>query len=128
MRLRWIIAVAVVVAVVGAGLFAARVRAERERIEKASAETALRDELAQMRKAIASFRADNGRYPQTLDELLPKYLRRIPTDPMTKSSQWRLTTEETVEMPNDFGGLKPAAPQGSVIIDVHSSAPGYGDY
>jgi len=124
MRLRWVIVAVVVVRAGGALYVQQRARMERER--KTARETALRDTLAAMRKAIANFHEDNGRYPGTLEELVPKYLRRIPTDPM--GTPWRVTTEETVEVPNDFGGLKPAAPQGTVVIDVHSSAPGYGEY
>ena len=124
MRLRWAI-VAVVVVLAGGALYVQQ-RARMERERKTARETALRDTLAAMRGAIAKFHEDNGRYPGTLEELVPKYLRQVPADPMGTS--WRLTTEETVEVPNDFGGLKPAAPQGTVVIDVHSSAPGYGEY
>ena len=31
--------------------------------------------------ALKTFRADEGRFPATLDELVPKYLRAVPQDP-----------------------------------------------
>ena len=60
-----------------------------------------------MRIAIDNFFADKRRYPATLDELVPNYLRRIPTDPITNE-----TTSWIVE------------PSGPEVTDVHSGAPG----
>ncbi|HJQ36986.1 MAG TPA: hypothetical protein VKB93_07595 [Thermoanaerobaculia bacterium] len=119
----------VVVAVLLAGAFTAwQVKKNMEEARRQAMVNALHENLAQMRGSIAKFRADNGRYPYSLDELVPRYMRRIPPDPMTGEASWRLTTEETVQPSDDFrgssGGLKPAAPQ-TVVIDVHSSAPGY---
>lgn len=86
--------------------------------------TALKDNLASMRKAIAAFRASEGRYPRTLEELVPKYLRRIPVDPVTgTASTWRVTTEETVQPNSDF--VATTAPKTEkYIVDVHSGASG----
>lgn len=55
-------------------------------------ETALRETLAITRDAIDKFHADNDRYPTTLAELVDKrYLRSLPTDPMTQSKDsWTL--------------------------------------
>jgi len=55
-------------------------------------ETALKETLAVTRDAIDKFHADNDRYPSNLDELVSKrYLRRLPTDPLTESSDtWTL--------------------------------------
>jgi hypothetical protein len=89
---------------------------------------ALRSELAMMRGAIRKFRDENGRYPHSLDELTPKYLRRIPVDPFTRAADWKLDTEETVVPSNDFGATTPEKPQ-TFVIDVHSNAgPPYSDY
>ena len=50
-------------------------------------------------------------------------VKSIPADPVAQSSDWRVTTEETVQPSSDFQTTTaPVAP--SVIIDVHSSAPG----
>jgi general secretion pathway protein G len=127
MRLRWVIVAAVIVLAAGAGVYVVQQRAEAERVQKAQHEAALRDALAQLRGAIAKFHADNKRYPHSLDELVPNYIRRIPTDPMTGTASWRLTTEETVQVTDDFS-TSTAPKSESVVLDVHSSAPGYGDY
>jgi general secretion pathway protein G len=60
-------------------------------------DTVLHENLAAMRDSIDRFRADQGRYPQTLDELVQKhYLREIPMDPVAMSrSAW------TTEQPSD---------------------------
>ncbi len=75
-------------------------------------ETVLRDDLHQMRDAIDKFYGDNGRYPDTLQDLVTrKYLRRIPPDPITDSDRtW------VVVRPSD-------ANQGGVY-DVKSGAKG----
>lgn len=94
----------------------------REKIAHFQRAAALADHLATMRKAIANFRADQGRYPRTLDELVPRYIRQIPVDPVTRDP-WRLTTEQTVQPSSDFSTAAPAKTE-TYIIDVHSSASG----
>jgi general secretion pathway protein G len=60
-------------------------------------ETVLHENLAALRDSIDHFRADQGRYPQSLDELVQKrYLRDIPLDPVSQSR-----TTWTVEPPAD---------------------------
>lgn len=45
--------------------------------------------LATLRDAIDKFYADQGRYPNALDELVAKkYLRQIPLDPVTEVANW----------------------------------------
>jgi general secretion pathway protein G len=86
---------------------------------------ALRQTLATMRKAIRDFRAREGRYPRTLQELVPKYMRVIPVDPVTGSANlWRVTTEETVQPSSDFSSSAAPAKTETYIIDVHSGASG----
>jgi general secretion pathway protein G len=51
-------------------------------------ETVLREDLYNLRSTIDQFYADNGKYPDSLEDLTRKdkqYLREIPTDPMTNS-------------------------------------------
>jgi len=116
-----------VVLVLGGAFAAWQIRKGVERANVQARETALRDNLSAIRKAIQNFHSDKGRYPHSLSELTPNYLRTIPIDPMTKSANWRLTTEETVQVSSDFA--TPTAPRSeSVIIDVHSGAPGYSEY
>ena len=89
----------------------------------AQRDAALKDNLAQMRKAIENYRADKGTYPPTLEALVPDYIRRIPADPITQQTNWRVTTEESVQPSADFT-TGPAAASTSVVVDVHSAAPG----
>jgi general secretion pathway protein G len=51
-------------------------------------ERALNENLFQMRKAIDNFYADRQRYPQALDELVPRYIRKVPADPVTQNGDW----------------------------------------
>jgi len=56
-------------------------------------EAALKQDLAVMRDAIDKHHADTGRYPAALEDLVAKrYLRRIPADPITESTEtWVIT-------------------------------------
>lgn len=77
-------------------------------------ETVLRENLFALRETIDQYYADHGRYPASLEELRSVgYLRRIPEDPLTKSS----STWVVVPPPDE-----PA----SGVYDVHSGAPGAG--
>jgi hypothetical protein len=49
---------------------------------------AMQYDLFEMRAAITRYKADHGRCPTTLDQLVPGYLRKIPPDPVTKSRNW----------------------------------------
>ena len=45
--------------------------------------------IATLRDAIDKFYADQGRYPDALEELVTKkYLRQIPLDPVSESTAW----------------------------------------
>ena len=122
------VVIGVVVVLVLGGAFAAwQIKQGIERANLQANEDALRHSLSEMRAAIRNFHSEKGRYPHSLEELVPKYLHRIPVDPMTNSASWRLTTEESVQVSEDFTTSTTAKSE-SVVIDVHSSAPGYGDY
>ncbi|WP_284616244.1 prepilin-type N-terminal cleavage/methylation domain-containing protein [Aquabacterium humicola] len=77
-------------------------------------ETVLRENLRASREALGKFRADTGRYPDALEELVArKYLTAIPIDPMTDSaSSWVLVPPED--------GSK------GQVADLRSSASGQG--
>ena len=61
---------------------------------KRAREAVLKENLFQMRKLIDQYYADKGKYPYSLRALVDdKYLRSIPVDPMTNSS------ETWIEMP-----------------------------
>jgi general secretion pathway protein G len=80
-------------------------------------ESVLRTDLFRMRDAIDQYYADKGKYPSSLDSLVSDgYMRKIPEDPVTKSSDtW--TTEPAEPDPTN-----PSAEPG--IYNVKSGAPG----
>ncbi|MFZ5510316.1 MAG: type II secretion system protein [Pseudomonadota bacterium] len=84
-----------------------------QHVERAK-EAALKESLHVMRDAIDKYRADTGKYPATLEELVEKrYLRKVPIDPVTDSaSQW-----EIVPPPDEGAGG---------VYDVRSGAEGQG--
>ena len=89
----------------------------------AERDAALKQTLITLRTAIAKYRADNGTFPPSLEALVPTYARRIPADPITHESNWRVTTEESVQPSADFTTAAAGA-SSSVVVDVHSAAPG----
>ena len=111
----------IVVTIIGilAGIAMVQVR----NMQRKARETALMDNLHQMRKAIDNFYADKQRFPSTLDELVPDYLRKIPPDPITEQTDWEQVVEtqdpDAPQETDEFGS--PAAPG---VIDVKSKAQG----
>ena len=83
----------VVVTIIGilAGMAVTNVKYAQQKAREA----ALRDDLFEMRKAIDNFYADKQRYPSDLKELVPHYLRKVPTDPMTKAPDWEEVPVDT---------------------------------
>lgn len=57
-----------------------------------SKEAALKEDLFNMRNVMDQYYADNGKYPDSLNDLVDKgYIRSIPIDPFTGSNtSWRL--------------------------------------
>jgi general secretion pathway protein G len=80
-------------------------------------ESVLKTDLFRMRDAIDQYYADKGKYPGSLDTLVSDgYLRKVPEDPITGSSDsWQTVPAEPD--PNN-----PSSEPG--IYDVKSSAPG----
>jgi general secretion pathway protein G len=110
----------VVVTIIGILAAAAMVNV-RNAIRKAQ-ETALKDNLFSMRKAIDNFYADKQRYPNDLEELVPNYIRKIPPDPILKQADWEIimddpTNEESAD-PDPENVAQPG------VIDVKSKAEG----
>ena len=88
----------------------------RNSIQRAQ-EAVLKTNLVGMRDAIDQYYADKGKYPASLDALVSEqYLRRVPEDPFTKSSD----TWQTIPAEPDPGN--PSAEPG--IYDVKSGAQG----
>ena len=78
-------------------------------------EAVLREDLQVMRSAIQSYTMDKEKAPQSLDDLVQAgYLRSIPVDPMTQSTDtWVTDTSE------DMYSLDETEPG---IDDVHSGS------
>jgi type II secretory pathway pseudopilin PulG len=79
-----------------------------------SKDIALQENLRVIRLTLDKFRADKGRFPKTLEELVEhKYLRAVPIDPIAESDRaWRLIAAEDSELDG--------------IADVKSTANGQG--
>lgn len=78
-------------------------------VDKAK-EAVLRENLAALRDSLDKFHSDTGKYPASLDELVTrKYLRKIPTDPITDSA-------------NTWTIVPPADAQKGGIYDIHSGS------
>ena len=101
----------VVMAILGALLAIAAPR-YFESVERAK-ETTLRTNLRMLREAIDKHRADTGRSPASLEELVSRrYLRNVPIDPVTdRADSW----------------LVESTPDGTTpgVHDVRSGAPGH---
>lgn len=80
----------------------------------ASKEAILRENLRLSREVLDHFYGDRGRYPESLQELVDRgYLRGLPHDPMTDSSdRWVL-----VPPPAEYKGS---------VYDLHSASDGIG--
>jgi general secretion pathway protein G len=94
--------------------------------QRKAQEAALKDNLFQLRKCIDNFYADKQRYPATLEELVPYYVRRIPPDPITKQADWDLIMDNPAESGEDTipAETDPEAVSQPGIVDVKSKAPG----
>jgi general secretion pathway protein G len=80
-----------------------------------SQEAVLKEDLFRMREAIDQYYADKGQYPTDLQTLVSEgYLRQVPKDPFTKSSD----TWQTV--PSEPDPSNPSAQAG--IYDVKSGS------
>ena len=82
---------------------------------KKAKEAALQEDLHVMRNAIDSYTMDKGKAPQSLDDLVQAgYLRAIPVDPMTNSSDtWVTDSNDTYESVDESQ---------TGINDVHSGS------
>ena len=69
--------------------------------------------LATLRDAIDKFYADQGRYPNALDELVTKrYLRQIPLDPVSDAANWGVVAPKDTS-PGNVYDVQPAPAAGS---------------
>ena len=80
-------------------------------------EAALKENLFTFRSCLDQYKADKGRYPESLEVLVQeKYIRKVPLDPFTKSADtWELVYEEP-----DSADAASEEPPG--IIDIKSGS------
>ena len=72
-------------------------------------EASLKQTLFNMRDVLDQYRADRGKYPQAMEEMVSAgYLRQMPTDPFTRSA----TTWQEIPSESEGG-----------VFDVHSGSP-----
>jgi general secretion pathway protein G len=92
---------------------------------KRAQEAVLKTNLRAMRDSINQYYADKGYFPPSLEALVEEqYLRTVPIDPITKSSEtWVVEYEEYGA---DSGAAETDLPEGGEpgIIDVFSGAEG----
>jgi general secretion pathway protein G len=87
-------------------------------------EAVLKTNLRSLRDVIDQHYGDKGRYPTSLESLVETgYLRRVPVDPITKSTEtWQLVYEEID--PDNLPAESDESEDGQPgIVDVHSGSP-----
>jgi len=76
-------------------------------------ESVLREDLYMFRSTIDQYYADQGKYPDSLQEMSDKkYLKGIPNDPFTKMPDWVTSPPEPVDGQEVKGN----------VADVHSNS------
>lgn len=102
-----VMAIIAILASLAVPVFTAQIKKAREAV--------LQEDLHVMRNAIDAYTMDKGKAPQSLDDLVQAgYLRTIPVDPMTHSSDtWVTDTSDTYESVDES---EPG------IDDVHSGS------
>lgn len=102
-----VMAIIAILASLAVPIFTAQIRKAKEAV--------LQEDLHVMRNAIDAYTMDKGKAPQSLDDLVQAgYLRSIPVDPMTNSSDsWVTDSNDTYESVDESE---------TGINDVHSSS------
>jgi general secretion pathway protein G len=101
--------VVVTIMLILAGIAATRY----ERSVVRAREATLKQDLFIMRNAIQQYTLDKEAGPSSLDDLVPKYMSAIPTDPITRSKDWHTESEQVLLDPQQ---TSPG------ITDVHSGS------
>lgn len=89
-------------------------------------ETVLKQNLYSIREQIDNYYADKGHYPKSLSDLVhdgPGYFRKLPSDPITRQSEWEEI--KLSDVPTDDGPGQINADEDG-IWDIRSKAPGKG--
>lgn len=85
-------------------------------------EAVLKTNLTAIRDTLDQYHADKGHFPTSLETLVDEhYLRKVPEDPITKSTEWDLVYSEVdYEEPPAETDLAEGGQPG--IEDIHSSS------
>src|SRR5580692_3167178 len=62
-----------------------------------SREAVLKNDLFELRKLISQYTLDKQKAPQSLDDLVPTYIKVIPKDPMTNETNGEAPTCDTLD-------------------------------
>jgi general secretion pathway protein G len=119
----------IVIAIIG--ILAAIAMPALKDAPRRAAEAALKTDLRTLRDVIDQYYGDKGFYPETLQALTDAhYLRGIPIDPLTKSSEtWEVVMEDSTAdsmssgLPADASAGDPTGDQKPGVVDVHSGSP-----
>jgi general secretion pathway protein G len=76
-------------------------------------ESVLRNDLFELRKLIDQYTLDKQKGPQSLEDLVPTYIKQIPRDPMTGEANWEAPPCDVLESVDQ---------QDPGICDVHSAS------
>ncbi len=92
-------------------------------VPRRAAESVLKSDLRIFRDVIDQFHGDKGHYPPTLNALVEEgYLRTIPRDPITKSTETWLVVYEEFDLEEPPAETDYPEDQQPGIIDVHSGS------
>lgn len=92
-------------------------------VPRRAAESVLKSNLHIFRDVIDQFHGDKGHYPPTLDALVEAgYLRALPRDPITKSSDTWLVVYEELDYEEPPAETDYPEDQQPGVIDVHSGS------
>jgi general secretion pathway protein G len=61
-----------------------------------SREAVLRQDLFTLRSLISQYTLDKQKAPQSLDDLVPAYIKVIPKDPITTEANWEVVQEDVL--------------------------------
>jgi len=111
----------IVVAIIG--ILAAIAMPALKDVPRRASEAVLRSNLTTLRDVIEQHYADTGNYPPGLEALVEAgYLRTIPRDPITRSSETWVVEYEEIGL--DGAPAETDLPEGGApgVVDVHSGS------